>query len=527
MSAALDTSAPPPPSLSPGTAAAGAAGSRVDLSASSGNVTSSQVLSESAATDAAASAAAAEKANAEGEEEEVDEDGDDGGNADDDDDDEEFHGRRIIAEDPEWNLSVVESLTEICLRVVVDNFERNANLSKLPDKHRLWVLSQVSIDLPIKIAATLIHDDVYWQRRANAHFKNNDTRNHGGSWRQLYFEKLVQSEIEKHVPSPEADLRLRELLKLTHKCVQQLQLQELQCANTVDRKPIDPNPDHIDIDMVVGALPRLTQLSCAYRLKEIGMNFEWHLFGMTEHDCQSLARALRRGQLQKLSVRQSGADDGKVKLLCDAIVAAGKQALGSLDLSYNKLGEKCGLALASIVPQLTVLNLANNNIGEASAAYIAKALLDPACRLADLSLRLNPLGDRGGAAILYALQTNASVKEIDLSSTGMGKEAFQQLLALVSNCSPRFSAAKDAAVKRQCSVQRLNVSSNQFAAIQQSTMSLNNDGVADSVKEELGKQLWEAVQDNKVLTMLDVRSCDIPATVVTTIRTTLAQNGSS
>lgn len=31
--------------------------------------------------------------------------------------------RRIIAEDPEWNLAPVEKLTELCLKIIVANFE--------------------------------------------------------------------------------------------------------------------------------------------------------------------------------------------------------------------------------------------------------------------------------------------------------------------------------------------------------------------------------------------------------------------
>lgn len=33
--------------------------------------------------------------------------------------------RRIIAEDPEWNLAPVERLTDICIKVIVDNFKGN------------------------------------------------------------------------------------------------------------------------------------------------------------------------------------------------------------------------------------------------------------------------------------------------------------------------------------------------------------------------------------------------------------------
>lgn len=36
----------------------------------------------------------------------------------------ESRERRIIAEDPEWNLAPVEKLTALCIKVIVKNFER-------------------------------------------------------------------------------------------------------------------------------------------------------------------------------------------------------------------------------------------------------------------------------------------------------------------------------------------------------------------------------------------------------------------
>ncbi|KAI8843930.1 hypothetical protein BJ741DRAFT_589591 [Chytriomyces cf. hyalinus JEL632] len=82
--------------------------------------------------------------------------------------------RRCIAEDKEWNLALVEKLSELCLRVVVANFEKSPKLNGIPSKHRERVLSSISINLPLTIAAPLIPDESYWKRRAAAHFKNCD-----------------------------------------------------------------------------------------------------------------------------------------------------------------------------------------------------------------------------------------------------------------------------------------------------------------------------------------------------------------
>ncbi|KAI8609480.1 hypothetical protein BC830DRAFT_1150276 [Chytriomyces sp. MP71] len=82
--------------------------------------------------------------------------------------------RRCIAEDAEWNLALVEKLSELCLRVIVANFEKSHQLNGIPAKHRERVLSSISVNLPLSIAAPLIPDESYWKRRAAAHFKNCD-----------------------------------------------------------------------------------------------------------------------------------------------------------------------------------------------------------------------------------------------------------------------------------------------------------------------------------------------------------------
>jgi hypothetical protein len=38
------------------------------------------------------------------------------------------HQRRIIAEDPEWNLAPVDKLSDMCVRVLVANFESKETL---------------------------------------------------------------------------------------------------------------------------------------------------------------------------------------------------------------------------------------------------------------------------------------------------------------------------------------------------------------------------------------------------------------
>ena len=66
--------------------------------------------------------------------------------------------RRIIAEDPEWNLATVSQLSEICLKHIVENFAEKPILHELLKKHKTYVLNNLPVHIPLSITANLIED---------------------------------------------------------------------------------------------------------------------------------------------------------------------------------------------------------------------------------------------------------------------------------------------------------------------------------------------------------------------------------
>lgn len=73
-------------------------------------------------------------------------------------------------------------------------------LHGLPAAYRPRILSSISVTLPLRIAAPLIPDEIYWKRRALATHKLCDPSMHGGSWKRLFFELHVRKLIEDFVP---------------------------------------------------------------------------------------------------------------------------------------------------------------------------------------------------------------------------------------------------------------------------------------------------------------------------------------
>ena len=99
--------------------------------------------------------------------------------------------RRIIVEDPGWNLNPVPLLTELCVSHILKNFQENPILDSVPEKYRTKVLEGLTDELPLSLTIALIHDDDYWKRCAQKRFTNCTVSDHGHSWKRLYFERYT------------------------------------------------------------------------------------------------------------------------------------------------------------------------------------------------------------------------------------------------------------------------------------------------------------------------------------------------
>lgn len=59
--------------------------------------------------------------------------------------------RRIIAEDPEWNLMTVPLLSELCTKSIVKNFHSHPRHDELPLKYRKKYFSKFRQAYPLKL----------------------------------------------------------------------------------------------------------------------------------------------------------------------------------------------------------------------------------------------------------------------------------------------------------------------------------------------------------------------------------------
>ncbi|KAJ3210620.1 T-complex-associated testis-expressed protein 1 [Dinochytrium kinnereticum] len=388
--------------------------------------------------------------------------------------------RRCIAEDPEWNLALVEKLTDLCVKVIVANFEQNSILNGIPNKYRERVLESISITLPLRIAAPLIPDESYWKRRSLANFKNCDIRKHGDSWKRLFFELHVQALAESFIPKKLGGLdeieALEKELKVASPFVECLHLRQMKPTEAEEGtvvKATDPPPDHIDVNLFFHNLSNLKSIQLYY---------------------------------------------------------------GNADLSHNKIGDSGARGIAKLLcsetTNLKYLNIANNKISRAGAQALGKALQQNQV-LEELNVRMNGLGDSGGAMLMAGLAKGVSpglskLRLLDISSNGLAADSVTVLCALLKRNGKHLSTI-DLSCNKLGNFGTLPGGVPMGAAAPAASGPVQNGtgrpGSAGRVDSDMaGKMLFEAISHNKYVTHLDIRVTDLSQEYMIAIKGIVTEN---
>lgn len=355
--------------------------------------------------------------------------------------------RRIIAEDPEWNLMTVPLLTDLCINTIVKHYSTHPKHDELLEKYKKKVLAQLSPNLPLKITSNLIDDEGYWKRCCNDKWKMGDVKKYGNSWKRMYFERQMQDIIENFVPNRTDRAKLMEIVDLGSSYIYKLQVNQLLPPVEIEKKrfTLDDEDDdddrdevkeqfdcdHFDFNTIVPKLPNLEELHVTYGVRDCGMNFEWQLFEFSKRDCQMLAKCVFNCKaLKVLHLNWSKIDDDKIRLLISQILD--HPSLIELNLEHNLISDRGARAIGKFInghSKLEKLNLCNNQLKAQGAQAIAHGLIKNTT-LTYLNLRLNRLGDEGGQAIAKALLKNTTLAEVNLACNNM-TEPTAALIAMV------------------------------------------------------------------------------------------------
>lgn len=362
-------------------------------------------------------------------------------------------------------IPYITPLKDLCIQVVADHFEQRPKFGNLPEKYVVRVIEKISLDLPLELVGTLIHDEPYWKRRSCMRWKNCQVTAHGNSWKQLYFERNLEGALERYDPATTELSALKRLCAFSKRFVRGLHISQL--------------PSHLDLQVLLGTTTGcLTSLSLTYGMLNVGMDYDRSLFGMKLSDCRTLAKALERTEtLTYLNLSNNLLDDEKVRMVASGLVD--NLSVTHLDLSHNRVADRGVRALAKLLDSRSVLaflDLCDNQIHTEGGRALARALRGNHSLLS-LNLRLNRIGDDGGRAICDVLRANQSLQQLNLSANELGPQTALSLAALIGT---------------NQTVLDVDVAANAFTA-------------------EDGKQLREALEDNRTLRKLNLRLCHVGA----------------
>lgn len=87
--------------------------------------------------------------------------------------------------------SDIESLVDLSLKVVAENFKMYPELNGIEDKDVLESITKlIDVNHPITITARNVDYEFYWKKKCEA-LKNCKKEDHGGSYKQAFIERRI------------------------------------------------------------------------------------------------------------------------------------------------------------------------------------------------------------------------------------------------------------------------------------------------------------------------------------------------
>jgi hypothetical protein len=365
-----------------------------------------------------------------------------------------------------------------------------------------------------------IEHDPFWKRKVQAieRWRPCVVDEHGGLWKQMYFERLLRERLEAVHPEQE-DIEMSgpdgilEIAAMAAPYVKVLTLQQLlppddgEPEEPVLLPPVDdfeedvegvvdhgddggPPADHIDLVPVLRAL-QISELRACYTVKNCGMKFKWSMFGITTGDCSTLMRGIRDyvPSISSLSLHGSLIGDNKARMICKYLL--GNTTITRLDLSHNAIGDSGARAVAKLINNsvLQEVDLRDNKIAAIGAKQLGKALKQNTT-LRSLNVRLNRFKDEGGRDFFRGISGNKVIRELNVSCNSLGTNSAEALCHYVD---------------RNTSIALFDISCNELG-------------------EHAGRMLLEALDGNTVLKGIDLRLCHFDKDTEFQINVILKQN---
>ncbi|CAH1173486.1 unnamed protein product [Phaedon cochleariae] len=407
--------------------------------------------------------------------------------------------RKIISENFDWNKDHCPTLIHFCLKAIAKNFEKKPIFDELPCEDKDQLLEIIPTDLPLEQAIPFIHDEYYWKRRYEAHFKTITRRKpKSWTWKNLYLERHLQKLVEEAQPQYSDEENMGDILDLCSPYVSRLIVTQLQLwqpplnMDKEDYPEIFP-VDHINFLYILRKLCTVTEFDLVFGMNDVSEKFDWNMFKVTVLDCQRLGKALLElKNLEILRIHRSRLGNEHCQALMQNLIK--NKSLLELDLSNCEIGDQGALCVAKFLaghPSLKILNLANNRIGKIGAEGLGFTLLLPSCaQIHTLVLKLNPLGKDGAMGIMRGIVRCSIPLELSMAGCDLEGDTPVKIGQMI---------------RINDTLEKLDLSNNWFGA----------DG---------GTYVVEALNENYTLQWLDMRETDITSNQQQTIKSYLFRN---
>uniref|UniRef100_A0A1I8NAV2 Leucine Rich repeat protein n=1 Tax=Musca domestica TaxID=7370 RepID=A0A1I8NAV2_MUSDO len=312
-----------------------------------------------------------------------------------------------------------KSLRHLVLDFFLENWCDTPIFKELAEqKDRNYILGNLDVNLPLELLSAHIRDDFFWRKSYQQRWKTKPCpaaqqkgKQVTKSWLNIYMERHLQEFIE-NLPTSEYEQEgvQTQVLDICASYINQLEINYLQPS-------MDGNNDHIPLDFILSNLPELRTLRLTYCTKTIGTQFYLGCNTMSRKDANILAKGLAQcHELVNFCFHNTTLEPYQLGLFAHSL-DKGCHHLTALSLEHCSLGDEGIRQFLSACNKesfgtLKYLDLTNNKITSEGAYIIARVIKN--LHLEKISLRLNPIGSDGAAAIFGILDC-LPMRNVDIS----------------------------------------------------------------------------------------------------------------
>lgn len=389
-----------------------------------------------------------------------------------------------------WDLNYPESLVELCIKTIAENW--NSKYAIFVLKHPL--LLQFSVlpifksilvrenralladiidfeNLQLSDLSSNIKVNALWRRMYGTKWSMISNHNNR-PWIELYMEKYLAEMLENLRPVDYNVDKMKNLIELCSPFVKCL---------TIDHLEAGPHPyndnlnDHIPFDIILENLNELKSLSITYDCRSIGTHFYLTCTNISDNDITKFTRGLCHTDLREFRFHSSKLEAPMLQIIGRALEK--NAALVDIKMENCRFGDAglhgfCSILTHDSLPNVKHITLSNNFISADGAALLANILRRR--KIETLDMKLNPILTEGANEIL-AIANVIGLVSLSISSCSFDEGVGDALLHVI---------------KFNKTMRKLNVSINKLS-------------------EELGLKIAEGLEGNDVIRELDIRGTSI------------------